>query len=284
LSLWIKFFCASGALIVLILASPSHSAIYKWKDEKGKIHFTDNLSKIPPKYRKKGELKTMKGAPAKPSKPVKLTLPQKKATVHVIKARLAPGGHYMVEVLLNGTVTAELIVDTGATMIMLSNRIGKQLGIYHNSNFPKIGMSTAGGTFQAPLFVLDSLKLGEAEVFNLEATTNPHLTGVDGLLGMSFLGEFKVEMDQGHSEMILRPLYSPGERLWGGKNVAWWQKKYKKYTGILRSLKRVSYNVRGNLQKSVENKKRITHYKKLHKILETRADRYNLPKEYRFYP
>jgi len=58
-----------------VFAASSHSAIYKWKDDNGKIHFTDNPSKIPPQYRKKDELKTFKGAPTAPSKPVKSTLP-----------------------------------------------------------------------------------------------------------------------------------------------------------------------------------------------------------------
>ncbi len=45
-----------GSLMLLILgvAFPENlaAAIYKWKDENGKVHFTDNRSKIPLKYRK----------------------------------------------------------------------------------------------------------------------------------------------------------------------------------------------------------------------------------------
>lgn len=267
-----------------MLASPSHSAIYKWKDENGKVHFTDNLSKIPPQYRKKGELKTMKGAPAEPSESVKLVPPKKRSAAHVIKAKSAVGGHFVVEVLLNGSVPANLIVDTGATMVVLSDRIAKSLGVYHNSQLPKIEMSTAGGKVEAPLFVLDSLKLGDAEVFAVEASTNPHMEGMDGLLGMTFLSEFKVEMDRQNSEMILKPLGSPEDELWDGKNEKWWKKKYINYAGTLHQLRRATYQVRGDMQKSMKIKKLIAHYEKLHKALERRADRANLPKKYRAYP
>jgi clan AA aspartic protease (TIGR02281 family) len=273
-----------GVLLVLVLASPSQSAIFKWTDDKGNIHFTDSLSKIPPQYRKKGELKTMKGVPAESPTSVKLAYPKKSTGVHVIKAKLARGGHYVVQVLLNGSVTADLIVDTGATMIVLSDRVGERLGIYHNSHLPKIDLNTAGGKVKAPLFVLDSLKLGEAEISHVEATTNPHMEGMDGLLGMAFLGEFKVEMDREKAELILKPLGDPGDALWDGKNEAWWKKKYETYAGTLRHLQRASHQVRGDLQQSMKVKKLIAHYEKLHQALESRADRANLPKEYRSYP
>ena len=292
LSRWTKLSCALGVLVVLMLASPSHSAVFKWKDEHGKTHFTDSLSKIPPKYRIKGKLKTMDGKPAESSKPVQSSGQsqesqeslKKRPSPHVIKTRSVRGGHHVVEVLLNGTVPAELVVDTGATLIILSDRIGKLLGIHPNSNLPKLEMSTAGGKIKSPLFVLDSLKIGEAEVFNVEASTNPHMGKMDGLLGMAFLGEFKMEIDRENSELILKPLGSPEDELWDGKNEKWWKKKYETYARALRQLQRNIYQARGDVQKSMKIKKRIQHYEKLHKALERRADRASLPKEYRSYP
>jgi clan AA aspartic protease (TIGR02281 family) len=284
LSQWIKFSCALGVLMFLILASPSHSAIYKWKDDKGKTHFTDNLSKIPPQYRKKGELKNVKGDTVKSSNFSKVSLSNKSGTTHVIKAKTGHGDHYVVEVLINGTITANLIVDTGATMVVLSNRIGERLGVHSNSDLPKIGMSTAGGKVEAPLFVLDSMKIGSAEVFNVETTTNPYMGDMDGLLGMSFLGEFKVEMDRQNWEMTLKPLGTPEDELWEGKNQTWWKKKYVTYADNLRQLYRAARQVHGDEQKSVHIEKLIVHYEKLHKGLEVRANRANLPNTFRSYP
>lgn len=281
LRLWIKVFCALGVFVFLVLASPIHSAIYKWKDEKGKTHFTDSLSKIPPQYRKKGELKDLKGDTVK-SSPTSLAS-NKKGKIHVIKAKQGHGDHYIVEVLLNGSVKANLIVDTGATMVVLSERIGRQLGVNRNSDLPTIGMSTAGGKVEAPLFVLDSLKLGSAEVLNVETTTNPHMGDMDGLLGMAFLGEFKVEMDRQKWEMTLKPLGSPKDELWEGKNQTWWKKKYETYADNLRGLRRAARHTRGE-QKLEQIEKLIAHYEKLHKGLEVRANRANLPNVFRSYP
>ena len=280
---WIKFFCALSVLVFLILASPSHSAIYKWKDSKGKTHFTDNLSKIPPQYRKKGELKNLDGETVKSQDFSKLSASKGRFT-HVIKAKEAPGDHYVVEVLLNGSIKANLIVDTGATMVVLSDRIGKRLGIHSNSNLPTIGMNTAGGTIQAPLFILDSVKIGTAEVLNVETTTNPYMGNMDGLLGMSFLGEFKVEMDRQNWELTLKPLGTPDDELWEGKNKTWWKKKYETYADNLRGLYRAARHVRGNERKSQQIELLIAHYEKLHKGLESRANRANLPNIFRSYP
>lgn len=281
---WIRISCVLCVSVVLVFAAPSHSAIYQWQDENGKIHFTDNPSKIPPQYRKKDELKTFKGAPTAPSKPVKLLSPEKKSGTHVIKAKSLPGGHYMVEVLINGNIRADLIVDTGASMVILSNRLGERLGTLYNTNLPKMEFHTAGGKVETPLFILDSLQLGDATVLNLEASTNPNFQGMDGLLGMSFLGEFNVEMDRERSELILKPFAGKGDQLWDGQNEKWWRKKYTTYAQTLRHLQRTAYRARQDFQKSMKIKKMIAHYEKLHKALDRRADKVNLPKEYRSYP
>mgnify|MGYP006270071921 FL=1 len=37
--------------IVIVLVSPSYGEMYKWVDEKGTVHFTDDVSTIPEKFR-----------------------------------------------------------------------------------------------------------------------------------------------------------------------------------------------------------------------------------------
>ncbi len=44
--------CAALLIIGLAFPQASGAAIYKWKDDNGKLHFTDQPSKIPLKYRK----------------------------------------------------------------------------------------------------------------------------------------------------------------------------------------------------------------------------------------
>ncbi len=51
------------ALLVWVAFQPEpvFAKIYKYKDEHGKTHFTDDASKIPPRYRNKGSVKKFRG-------------------------------------------------------------------------------------------------------------------------------------------------------------------------------------------------------------------------------
>jgi len=44
----------------LALASPAFAGIYKWTDEKGKVHFSDSLKDVPLDQRNKKHIKKMK--------------------------------------------------------------------------------------------------------------------------------------------------------------------------------------------------------------------------------
>lgn len=48
-----------GAIFCILLlssAAPSRADIYQWKDSQGTLHFTDDVTKIPPQYRKGSNL------------------------------------------------------------------------------------------------------------------------------------------------------------------------------------------------------------------------------------
>ena len=42
-------------VILIFSVSPVYGEMYKWVDEKGALHFTDDLSKVPEKYRPDAE-------------------------------------------------------------------------------------------------------------------------------------------------------------------------------------------------------------------------------------
>src|SRR3972149_4088095 len=68
-------------VILVVLVSSSYGEMYKWVDEKGTVHFTDDIANIPEKYRQ--DIETRKplqetSAPQpqetpKPSPPQKIT-------------------------------------------------------------------------------------------------------------------------------------------------------------------------------------------------------------------
>lgn len=43
-------------LVMVCLAVPAQAAIYKWVDQRGTVHFTEDLGKVPPAFRKKAQV------------------------------------------------------------------------------------------------------------------------------------------------------------------------------------------------------------------------------------
>jgi clan AA aspartic protease (TIGR02281 family) len=120
------------------------------------------------------------------------------------------GMHMIADVLINGAVHARLIVDTGASSMILSPSIVKNLG----PGVIRRGMVKTtvadGRVVPAEMIELDSVSVGGTSARHVTAVSMPSdLSGVDGLLGMSFLGRFSFETDPEAGVLILRRLREP---------------------------------------------------------------------------
>lgn len=76
------------ALFLVLFAVPVMAETYTWIDEKGTVNFTEDLGRVPKKYRKKARL--IGGEESEPAPPAE-TLQQKPAAVAEPKAAAAPG-------------------------------------------------------------------------------------------------------------------------------------------------------------------------------------------------
>jgi clan AA aspartic protease (TIGR02281 family) len=164
---------------------------YRWVDQNGVVHFTDNLHNIPEKQRPTATRIQAKESPraaepAKPPAPSKASIPIEKNGAIVI-----------VDATLNGKASAKLIVDTGASYTMISSAKAKELGIDLEATRRTIPFHTANGIIQAPLADLESVTVGGMEVKNLTAAIHDALpnTRVTGLLGLDFLSQFRMDID-----------------------------------------------------------------------------------------
>ncbi|MDD4908275.1 MAG: retropepsin-like aspartic protease [Candidatus Omnitrophica bacterium] len=123
------------------------------------------------------------------------------------------GNHVFVEAVLNKQVKAQLLVDTGASIIVLSNEMAKKLDI-DMSNIRKkdmIHLQMGDGRKVAARFVsLKTVSIEGVEAKGVDAAilpdseTEPDFK--DGLLGMSFLKRFSFRMDLNDKKLILEPL------------------------------------------------------------------------------
>jgi aspartyl protease family protein len=107
-------------------------------------------------------------------------------------------GHFMVQGQINGG-TARMLVDTGATMISLPATDAARLGIDYRKG--QIGyLSTANGTVPAYRVKLDTVKVGDIELNQVDAVVQESGLPII-LLGMSFLNRTAMRRDG--EQMIL---------------------------------------------------------------------------------
>ena len=101
-------------------------------------------------------------------------------------------GHYRAEALINGK-KVNVLVDTGATGVAISQRLADELGLESRH---AVRTMTANGESVAYMTRLESVQLGGIEARNVAAVIAPGLGG-DALLGMSFLARMDVRLFQG---------------------------------------------------------------------------------------
>ena len=202
--------------------------LYRWVDEKGGVHFTDNPHSIPEKLRDSaGDVGTLKE--------------RRRFLVPFTR----DGNHIIVEGIVNGRAAGKFIVDTGAYASTIPGSLAQQLGIDPHKG---ISITTGGiaGTTDVPLIEIESIKLGGAEVRDL-AVSILDLPGSSefGLLGADFLLEYRVAIQYDKNQLILEAL----ERPYGGHSLKWWQERFRLYNNLKRDIEPARSNARSDSQR-----------------------------------
>ncbi len=166
--LFIIGLCPTGAL----------AEMYKWVDDSGKMHFTDNVFNIPQKHL--NQVRTFEE---------KYTDEDMRGQIPLKKTQSG----YMVEVMLNGFTPVSLVVDTGATSTVISPQALDRAGITPSAK-KTVTLMTAGGKQQAGWAEVESMTVGDFKRGPMKVVAHDALEGADGLLGMDFLGVYRVEI------------------------------------------------------------------------------------------
>lgn len=113
-----------------------------------------------------------------------------------------PGGHFVTPGQINGR-HVQFMVDTGATVVSLGRDDAARIGLKHSDGQP-VTMTTANGAVQGYQLKLDSVKVGDAILYNVPAVVMP-VSMPYVLLGNSFLSRFQLRRD--NIQMILEKRY-----------------------------------------------------------------------------
>jgi len=108
------------------------------------------------------------------------------------------GGHFMTQGAINGR-SVNFMLDTGATTVALSAADAQRIGLDFSQGQP-VRMSTANGIAQGWRVRLSSVRVGDVEVYDVEAIVSqqpmPYV-----LLGNSFISRFSMRRDA--DQMVL---------------------------------------------------------------------------------
>lgn len=95
-------------------------------------------------------------------------------------------GHFVASALING-IQVQSIIDTGASVIAMSQEDASRIGIYPKPNEFTLTLQTAGGVVAAAPVKLRDVRLGGILVRDIDAVVLPPGKLKGTLLGMSFL-------------------------------------------------------------------------------------------------
>lgn len=222
----------AATLAVLLLTLPgaadlATAVLYRCVDPTGATVFTDSASQLFHCDAVSQDSPDVPSQTAPTSDPAPLTIslpsPESSASVpdarEVIDTLVLPhpdtirlqrvGQLFVASVELNGSRTARLIVDTGASHTILSHKIAVELGLFADGNTAPVSMKTVGGSVQAEMVQVRSIRIGTAEVHDSLAAIYdlPDAPeGVEGLLGLSVLRQYAVTLDAARSQLHLNRL------------------------------------------------------------------------------
>lgn len=111
------------------------------------------------------------------------------------------GGHFTASGSINGRMT-EFLVDTGATLIALSQAEAERLNLPYRAG-RHTSTQTANGVVPAMMLTLASVRVGGVEVHNVDAIVVPGQMRYV-LLGNSFLTRFQMRRDNDVMTLELR--------------------------------------------------------------------------------
>ena len=111
-------------------------------------------------------------------------------------------GHFMTQGAINGRPVT-FMLDTGATSIAMSAADAQRIGLDYSKG-QRVQMNTANGVSQGYRLRLQSVRVGDVEVYDIDAIVSPQPMPFV-LLGNSFINRFSMRRDA--DQMVLEKRY-----------------------------------------------------------------------------
>jgi len=192
------------AVLVIFAGSGVAQAQYiRYSDENGASYYVDSLDRIPERYRDSAVMLRYRNAPTVETREAGTKAGALRAPTVI---RYTPGLPIMVNVRLNGSASAQLMMDTGADRTLISPRALAAAGVSLSRPVGTGQMHGVTGSDRMDFVIVNSIEIGDARVGRMPVASYemPSARG-DGLLGRDFLDQFNVSIDAARGEVTLAP-------------------------------------------------------------------------------
>jgi clan AA aspartic protease (TIGR02281 family) len=111
----------------------------------------------------------------------------------------------------NKTTALEMEIDTGASSVVLSHQMAKDIGIEPGPDAPIVrGQLANGQIVQGKQVIAPRIRVGKFEVRDVECLVfGPEYPNASALLGQSFLSKFVYKIDAVNSKLVMTQLDAP---------------------------------------------------------------------------
>jgi hypothetical protein len=207
-----RFACADLVLTLVLVAGLGRAQVYQWVDEEGRTSITDDINRVPERYRNSARQisPNVRGDPAPPPAP---QAPRRDRFMVIPIPRL-PGNPTIVRGRIDGRGPVIFQIDTGSSMTFITPSAVARLGLSLSPTSNTV-IQTANGRIEVPLANVAEIALDGFDADRIPITAGVRSTriavhdfgvqGIDALLGADFLAHFTVVMNANHGFLMLAP-------------------------------------------------------------------------------
>jgi hypothetical protein len=139
----------------------------------------------------------------------------------------------IIKVKFNDSVTAPLLLDTGAPGMMISYELADKLGLFHKDNARLItSVGGIGGNVPGIITIIDTVQIGKARDYFIPTTISSSLSDqFEGLIGMDFMSNYAVKIDMRKKVVVFEEL-PPRGNIPGGHDEEWWRINFRQFASL----------------------------------------------------
>jgi hypothetical protein len=136
----------------------------------------------------------------------------------------------IISVKFNDSVTAPMVLDTGATGMHISVNLAEKLGLFEKDEGNLFeSTSGIGGTIPAILTIIDKIQVDELEEHFVPTKVSRSFSDeFEGLVGMDFMANFSIQIDT-KKHVVAFEEHPINQVTPGGHDEEWWRTNFHQF-------------------------------------------------------